>query len=68
MHLGYDIVNLVENPLSRLRQNEEQKRRNDFQQVFQKYIDNRLLLVVNEQIFPHQISFCLYESSSRLHW
>jgi hypothetical protein len=53
IHLGYDIVNLVENPLSRLRKNEEIKRRSEFEQVFQKYIDNRLILMVTEQIFPH---------------
>jgi len=47
------MVNLIENPLSKVRKNEEAKRKSEFQELFNKYIDNRFLLVVNEQIFPH---------------
>lgn len=68
VHIGYEIVNLIENPSSRVRQNEDPKRKQEFADLFAKYIDNKFLFVVLEQIFPHQISFCLYEPSSRLHW
>lgn len=48
IHIGYDVVNLIENDLSRLRQNEESARRQEFQSVVSKYIDNKLLVVINE--------------------
>lgn len=48
VHIGFDMVNLIENPLSKVRVNEESKRKAEFQQLFSKYIDNRFLFAVNE--------------------
>ena len=39
-----------------------------FQLLFKKYIDNQLILVVQEQKFPATISLTLVEPSSRLSW
>jgi hypothetical protein len=68
VHIGYDIVNLIENHQSKVRQTDDPKRKQEFAELFTKYIDNKFLFIVHEQIFPHQISFCMYEPSSRLHW
>ena len=39
-----------------------------YQLLFKKYIDNQLLLVVQENKFPASISCTLVEPSSRLIW
>jgi len=48
VHIGYEIVNLIENPSSRVRQNEDPKRKQEFADLFAKYIDNKFLFVVLE--------------------
>jgi hypothetical protein len=37
-----------------------------FQELFKRYVDNQLVLVVQENKFPALISFALLEPSSRL--
>lgn len=39
-----------------------------YQLLFNKYIDNQLILVVQESKFPASLSFTLVEPSSRLIW
>lgn len=39
-----------------------------YQLLFKKYIDNQLILVVQESKFPASISMTLVEPSSRLIW
>jgi len=39
-----------------------------YQLLFKKYIDNQLILVVQESKFPASISFTIVEPSSRLLW
>ena len=41
---------------------------NRYQALFKKYIDNQLVLVVQESKFPACLSFALVEPSSRLSW
>jgi len=36
--------------------------------LFKKYIDNQLILVIQESKFPASISFTLVEPSTRLLW
>jgi len=37
-----------------------------FEKLFKKYVDNQLVLIVQENKFPALISFVLVEPSSRL--
>jgi hypothetical protein len=40
----------------------------NLQSVFNKYIDNKLLLIIQEQRFPRKIDIILLEPSSFLQW
>lgn len=58
MSFSQDVINLMEAPKSEmvdienLEDNTEDKKAN-FQKLFSKYIDNRIILVVTEALFPH---------------
>eukprot|EP00347_Sterkiella_histriomuscorum_P013376 403364949 len=72
--IGIDVINLIENPIKSqeviIENTEEQikNKKQNFQDLFAKYIDNRLLIIVNEQSFPWKLSYCLIEPCSRLSW
>ena len=42
--------------------------RTTFQQLFRKYIDNRVLLFIQESRFPRKLDFILAEPCSQLQW
>ena len=49
-------------------QDKEVADKTTFQQLFRKYIDNRMLLVVQETRFPRKLEFVLTEPCSQLSW
>ncbi|CDW76064.1 UNKNOWN [Stylonychia lemnae] len=76
--VGFDIINVIENPMKSVEynilhnqeNNGEQKENKEinFFELFGKYIDNRLILVVSEQLFPWKLNYCLIEPCSGLNW
>ena len=81
MDIGVDLFNLIDHPHKK--QNKEQAaiysdqeaaasieslHKKNFQELFNKYIDNRLMLMVQEQKFPNKIGFSIVEPNSKLLW
>ena len=48
VHIGYDIINMIDNSKSRVKHSEEQARKKEFQSLIDNYISNRLILVAHE--------------------
>ena len=71
---GLDVINLIENPIKQqevliqMIQDEEASKKQNFQDLFAKYIDSRLIITVNEVAFPWKLSYCIIEPCSRLTW
>jgi hypothetical protein len=60
-----DLFNLVDHPFGQKNKEEPSKR---YQSLFRKYIDNQLMLVIQETKFPATIGLMLTEPTSRLTW
>jgi len=71
--ISVEVFNLIDHPLKEeLRNdsisNDSVAMQRNFQNLFSKYIDNNLMLVVKEKNFPFNMIFSLVEPNSHLQW
>lgn len=71
-----DVFNLVDHPFSSEANAQRKKKApeedkidaNKYKGLFRKYIDNQLMVVIQETKFPASLTFTLVEPTSRLMW
>lgn len=70
-----DLFNLVDHPFQAPQKEAEKKTKSEskldsskYKELFRKYIDNQLMIIIEERKFPANLSFSLVEPISRLMW